>query len=175
MTPSHLYLTGFRGCGKSTVAKQLAVHLCRPFYDLDDVIESTAACTIAEIFATEGETGFRDRETEALKRTAENSPSVIALGGGAILRPANRELIAATGWCVWLDADPDAIAMRLAGDETTGQRRPALTGLTPADEIVSVMSQRRSLYREVSDLRIDTTEQSINEIVVVIVAAFPVR
>ncbi len=172
MTRSHLYLTGYRGCGKSTVAKLLATRLDRPLADLDDVIESIAGCSIAAIFAAEGEAGFRDRETEALRSVAETHPRVIALGGGAILSPVNREMIAATGWCVWLDADPAVIAERLAADETTGPRRPALTGLTPAEEIVAVMNEREPLYRQVADRRIDTTTRSIPEIVDEIEAAW---
>lgn len=173
MNRHHLYLTGYRGCGKSTVAKQLATRLALPFADLDDAIESNAGCSIAAIFADEGEAGFRDREALALQHLAATDPKVIALGGGAILRPANRESIAATGWCVWLDANPAVIAERLAGDETTGPRRPALTGLTPTDEIISVMREREPLYRQVSNLRIDTTSKPILQIVDEIAAAWP--
>lgn len=165
MNRAHLYLTGYRGCGKSTVGNLLAAQLQRTFIDLDDVIESSAGCTIATIFADEGEVGFRDREALALERTASTTAKVIALGGGTILRPVNRDLIAVTGWCVWLDADPALIAQRLAADVTTGPRRPALTGLTPAGEIISVMRQREPLYRQVAALRIDTTAKSIPQIV----------
>lgn len=172
MTRSHLYLTGYRGCGKSTVAKLLAARLDRPLTDLDDVIESSAGCSIAEIFAAEGEPGFRDRETQALRMIVEDPPSVIALGGGAILRSVNREMITATGWCVWLDADPAVIAERLAADATTAPRRPALTGLAPTDEIFAVMKEREPLYREVADRQIDTTARSIPEIVDEIEAAW---
>lgn len=172
MKRHHLYLTGYRGCGKTTVARLLATRLERPFADLDDVIESAAGRSIAAIFADEAEVGFRDREALALQQLAANAPCVIALGGGAILRPTNRELIAATGWCVWLDADPAVIAARLAGDATTGARRPALTNLTPTDEIVAVMREREPLYRQVADLRIDTTTNPIPQIVEEIAAAW---
>lgn len=172
MKRPHLYLTGYRGCGKSTVAKLLAKRLERPFADLDDAIESMAGCSIAAIFADEAEAGFREREALALQELAAGEPRVIALGGGAILRPTNRELIAATGWCVWLDADPAVIANRLAADATTGARRPALTTLTPTDEIVAVMRDREPLYRLVADLRIDTTANEISQIVDQIAAAW---
>tara|TARA_A100001391_G_scaffold133780_1_gene92785 strand:+ start:1637 stop:2176 length:540 start_codon:yes stop_codon:yes gene_type:complete len=172
MKRPHLYLTGYRGCGKSTVAKLLAAQLNLPWTDLDDVIESTAGTSIAKIFAEEGEPGFRHRETLALQSVAQHRPSVIALGGGAILSPVNRTAIATTGWCVWLDADPAVIAERLATDHTTGTRRPALTGLTPTEEIIAVMNQREPLYREVADVRIDTTLQAIPQIVQEIETAF---
>lgn len=172
MKRPHLYLTGYRGCGKSTVAKLLAKRIERPFADLDDAIESVAGCSIADIFANEKESGFREREAFALQDLAASEPRVIALGGGAILRTTNRELIAATGWCVWLDADPAVIAERLATDVTTGARRPALTGLTPTDEIVAVMREREPLYRQAANLRIDTTVKPIPQIVDEIAAAW---
>lgn len=167
----HLYLTGYRGCGKSTVAKVLAETLNRPLVDLDERIESDAEMTIAEIFQRETESGFRRRETSCLKTVSRDPPRVISLGGGAILSDENRRTIAATGWCVWLDADPSVIADRLAGDATTRDRRPSLTGRPVLQEIREVMSAREPLYRDVSDLRIDTSEQSVREIVDQILAA----
>ncbi|MCM2369417.1 shikimate kinase [Aporhodopirellula aestuarii] len=172
MKRPHLYLTGYRGCGKSTVAKLLSDNLALPFFDLDIGIEEAAGTTIAEIFASEGEAGFRDRETKCLQEIAELPQRVVALGGGAILRPENRQLISTSGWCVWLDAAPAVIADRLTGDATTRERRPSLTGKPVAEEIVEVMTRREPLYREVADLRIDTSETPIEEIVSEIVAAF---
>ncbi len=172
MKRSHLYLTGYRGCGKSTAGKLLAEQLDLPYCDLDDDIEATAGMTIAEIFAGEGETGFRDRETSCLTEVSAQSQRVISLGGGAILRPGNCQVIAATGWCVWLDAEPAVIAERLASDRNTGSRRPALTNLPAASEIVAIMQQREPLYRAVADYRIDTTSRCVDEIVDEIMQAF---
>lgn len=167
----HLYLTGYRGCGKSTVAKVLAEKLGRALIDLDEVIESDAEMNIAEIFAKETEQGFRDRETMCLNRVSAANPCVISLGGGAILREENRQAIAATGVCVWLDADPEVIADRLAGDATTRDRRPSLTGQPVLEEIRGVMNSRAPLYREASDVRIDTSALTVHEIVDQILAA----
>ncbi|TWT98963.1 shikimate kinase AroL [Neorhodopirellula pilleata] len=167
----HLYLTGYRGCGKSTVAKLLAGRLQRAVVDLDEVIETDAKMTIAEIFASENETGFRNRETESLLRIALAPAQVISLGGGAILREENRRTIRHTGVCIWLDADPEVIAARLSSDSTTGDRRPSLTGQPVLQEIHDVMAQRETLYREAADLRIDTSGLSIETVVDQIVAA----
>lgn len=162
--PNHLYLTGYRGCGKSTIAKELAARLNFPLIDLDELIELEAGMTIAKIFEAESEAGFRDRESVSLQQVAAGTRSVISLGGGAILRPNNREIIAQSGWCVWLDASPETIADRLSTDATTGQRRPSLTGLPVVEEIETVMRTREPLYRDSSHLRIDTTDRSIVQI-----------
>jgi shikimate kinase len=93
-----------------------------------------------------------------MRRVIEPSAEarVVALGGGAILREENRQLIAAAGRCVWLTARPETLARRLAADQATEQRRPALTDLTPADEIRAVLQQREPLYRGSADLIVDT-------------------
>lgn len=175
MTSQHLYLTGYRGCGKSTLAKLLAQSIGIPSVDLDDVIESTAGKSIKQIFAEETEVGFRDREELALVEVSQRTPHVVALGGGSILRPSNREKIAATGWCVWLDAKPETLVRRLAGDSTTSDRRPALTDQSVLDEVSQVMAQRESLYRDASDLRIDTTDRTMQSIADEVLAAWGQR
>lgn len=171
--PQHLYLTGYRGCGKSTLAKIVAQKLSLPAVDLDDVIESTARKSIAEIFADETESGFRDREEAALKEVSRRPTHVIALGGGTILRETNRNIIATSGWCVWLDAEADTLVARLAGDETTADRRPSLTDQSVFDEVKTVMSNREPLYRASADLRIDTTHRTIDEIVAEVLKSCP--
>ncbi|SMP69819.1 shikimate kinase [Neorhodopirellula lusitana] len=169
----HLYLTGYRGCGKSTVAQQLAQRLSLPVVDLDERIETRAGTTISQIFADQSEEAFRDMESACLAEVAGQDRCIVSLGGGAILRETNRTVIQSSGWCVWLDADPKVLAARLAGDVTTGDRRPSLTGQPVLEEIATVMQARESLYREVADLRIDTSAMSIDEIVEQILKANP--
>ncbi|MFG0267907.1 MAG: shikimate kinase [Rhodopirellula sp. JB055] len=171
--PQHLYLTGYRGCGKSTLAKLLARRLSVPVVDLDDVIESTAEKSITEIFADESERGFRDREEAALRDVAKRPTHVIALGGGTILREANRQLISQSGWCVWLDAEPEILVERLQGDATTADRRPSLTDQSVFDEVKTVMTKREPLYRASADLRVDTSRRTMDEILGEVLKAVP--
>jgi len=160
----HLYLTGYRGSGKTTVGRMLAESLGRNCIDLDDEIERTAAATIREIFAKVGEAGFRDLESAALQRCAAEKPAVISLGGGAILRPSNRDRIHQTGVCVWLQIDADTVLQRLAADASTADRRPSLTGLPPRAEVQSLLEQRRPLYHQTADFAIDVVGRSIADI-----------
>ena len=173
----HLYLIGYRGTGKSSVGRIVAAELGRPFVDLDERIESTAGATIAVIFAGEGEEGFRDRETAALKEAAEiqnqTSPpsplseaergdrkdSVIATGGGIVLREENRSLLKATGYIVWLMASAETIWERVRADSATAARRPNLTtgGLA---EIVELLAVRQRFYEEVYDACVATDGRS---------------
>ncbi len=160
----HLYLTGFRGTGKTSVGARLAAAWAVRPIDLDDEIERVVGKSIRKIFSVEGETYFRDQETAALHRVSREKPAIISLGGGAILREENRGVIAATGRCVWLDATAETICTRVLSDSTTAERRPALTKLSQADEIETLMSERRPLYESSADHRIDTTGKSIDEV-----------
>ena len=162
----HIYLTGYRGTGKTSVGKILSETLEYPLVDLDDEIESEAGKTIREIFADGGETTFRDLETACLDAVAKHSDcrKIVSLGGGAILRPENRALIASSGTCVWLDADAETIAERINADATTGDRRPALTLLGQMDEIRELLQQREPLYREAANHRVDTAGKTIERI-----------
>jgi shikimate kinase len=157
----HLYLTGFRGTGKTSVGKWLAEQLARPVIDLDDCIEAAANLSIREIFELEGEVGFRNRETAALKLVTDEVPSVVSLGGGAILRAENRQMITASGYCVWLKADADTIWQRLAEDQTTAARRPSLTSLPPREEIEALLSARESWYASVSNAAVEVAGKSV--------------
>jgi shikimate kinase len=161
----HLYLTGFRGSGKSTIAHRLAATLGRSACDLDRAIERSAGRSVRELFEREGESRFRDLESAVLLAAAESIvPQVIALGGGAILRPSNRALIARTGRCVWLRVSLDALVDRLTADQTTAAYRPPLTQLTLPQEVEQLLAQREPLYREVADLIVDG-DQSPDEVV----------
>ena len=152
MARNHLYLVGYRGSGKTTVGRCLADELTLPFIDTDEVVEKRSGETIADLFARLGESGFRDQETAAIRSVSRLEPSVISLGGGAVLRPENRELLKTTGYTVWLQATAEQLAARISEDEAHGKRRPSLTSLGTLGEIETVLKQREPLYNEASDL-----------------------
>lgn len=160
----HLYLTGYRGTGKSAVGLSLASLLDRPAIDLDQVIELNCGKSIREIFDEGGEALFRDLESEALVAVSESDAAVISLGGGAILKQENRDIVRRTGICVWLRAKPETIVQRINADASTRQSRPPLTSLDPLAEIREMLRTRHSLYDAVSEYQIDTDRQSAEQV-----------
>ena len=125
--------------------------------------------TIAEIFALEGEQGFRDREAAIVRELSARENTVIALGGGAVLREENREALRGRGITVWLTASPDVVYERMTTDPLTGQRRPNLTSTGGLQEIHDLLAQRTPLYQQVADFKVDTEglspEQVASEVV----------
>ena len=167
-----VFLIGYRGTGKTTVGRLLADRLGWGFVDADDRIEATAGRSIAEIFAAEGEAGFRDREAAAVAELARLDRHVVSTGGGVILRPANRELLRAAGFVAWLTADPDTIWTRLLTDPTTAARRPNLTASGGADEVRTLLAAREPLYRETAAVRIPTDAPSPEAVADAILSAW---
>lgn len=173
--PERIALIGLRGSGKSCVGEALARRLGWTFLDSDTLLEQRAALTIRDLFATEGEAGFRDRESAILAELCQLPRHVLATGGGAILRAENRSLLDRSAWVVWLTADVQTLSRRLAGDGSTAERRPSLTGAASADsseEIAAVLRVREPHYRECANCIVDTTDRSIETIVDAIVAGF---
>ncbi len=171
----HLFLTGFRGTGKSTVGSILSQRLGRPMVDLDDFIEQRAGKTIREIFEDGGEPLFRTIESEVLGEVIEHPESVISLGGGAILRAENRALLRRSGTCFWLNADAETIVNRLQADDSTAERRPALTNLQQREEVGHLLEQRAPLYEMSADYRIDTTDKEPETVAEEILALWSAR
>ena len=112
------FLVGFMGAGKTTLGSQVAERLALPFFDLDKRIELDAGMSIREIFDTEGERGFRERETTMLRKLIATGPAgVIATGGGAFTLEENRDIMNEAGVSVWLDVPIDEIVTRIGGAE----------------------------------------------------------
>jgi shikimate kinase len=153
---NHLFLIGYRGCGKSSVGAIVAARLGRPFLDADVVLEADAGMCIRDIFAREGEGGFRDRETATLRKLAAGPLAVIATGGGVILRPENRELLRASGVVVWLAAPAELLWDRISTDPTTAARRPNLAGGGP-DEVRALLAVREPLYAATAHATVDAS------------------
>jgi shikimate kinase / 3-dehydroquinate synthase len=140
---NNVVLVGFMGSGKSSVGPHLARRMNRPFIDLDDVIEADAGRSVAEIFSSEGEAGFREREARNLRRTLEGTDSVVAVGGGAPMRDENWQRIRDGNRVVALTAEPEELARRLNG----ASDRPLLQAGAPS-VIASLLPQRLSRYLE---------------------------
>jgi shikimate kinase len=154
-----LYLIGYRGTGKTTVGRLLAERVGWKFIDADVVLESVAGKSIKDIFAAEGEAGFRDREGQNLRELSARTQCIIATGGGIVLRDENSRILNDTGFVVWLTAPVEEIAVRIAADPSTSDRRPNLT-VGGAVEIADLLEQREPLYRACADLEIDTSGRS---------------
>jgi shikimate kinase len=166
---SLLFLIGYRGSGKSTVAQLLARRLGWDWCDADAVLEARHGRTIRQIFDEEGEAGFRDKEAALLREHCGLDNHVIATGGGVVLRLENRRRLRDAGHVVWLTADPATLWQRLQQDVTTAERRPALTvGGLP--EIEDLLRAREPLYRECAHQVVDTTGRSPQEIADAILA-----
>ena len=161
-----LALVGYRGTGKSTVGRLLADRLRRPFVDADDWIVERSGRTIRAIFEESGEPVFRDWEERVLREILVERPdAVVATGGGAVLREANRRLLQSFGLVVWLRAEPDELARRLEADAQTREARPSLTSAGTLREILDVLEVRTPLYRAVSHVEIDTQGKTPSAIV----------
>ena len=170
MVQKHLFLTGYRGSGKSTIGKLVASHLSRLFVDTDVEIELQSGNTIAEIFARSGEAAFRDLESEQLSQLRSlTEPAVVSLGGGSILRQENRECIKQLGRTVWLQASPENIFGRISKDVNTQTRRPKLSKLGDLEEIRSILAERSVVYEEVADMCVSTDELSMESVAMKIV------
>lgn len=168
--PARLFLIGYRGSGKSTVARELATRLGWRWVDSDDLIEQQAGTTIQEIFAAQGESVFRDLEEQAVAQLSASAQTVVALGGGAVLREANRDCLVQAGPVVWLTAPAEALGHRLASDASTTARRPSLTGRGVVEEIAEVLAERAPLYRACATLTIDTQGKTPAQIAEEVVA-----
>ena len=162
----HLILTGFMGSGKSSVGRELATLLQRPFIDLDKYIEKQTGLTIAEIFEHQGETSFRRLEQQSLKTILAYPPLVLATGGGTIINEDNRRLIQNRGYIVFLDASQDTIMKRTGASHS----RPLLLteDKTVSDrfrqqKIKDLLNERRPFY-ELCHLKILTDNLSVNQV-----------
>lgn len=148
-------MTGYRGSGKTTVARLVAERLGWEVVDSDDAIELEAGKSIAQLFANDGEPVFRDLEERVITELCTRDQTVIALGGGAILREPTRHRLRASGPVVWLTASAETLAHRIAQDAASGDRRPSLTGLSGLAEVEQVLAAREPIYRECATFSID--------------------
>lgn len=168
-----MYLIGFSGTGKSTVAKLIGAQLGWPVYDLDSIIVERSGMTIPTIFEGEGEAGFRARETEALRAVSSSEVFVVATGGGLPVREENRQLMADTGWIITLEGHPETIYARIQQQRQRAEPdaiRPMLHAVSPLDQIRTLKHNRQSVYA-LADWTVHTDRLSPQQVAAEIVRA----
>jgi len=161
----NIVLTGFMGTGKTAVGRALAAVLGRDFVDTDDAIVDVHG-SIAEIFATIGEEGFRALEQQVAKELAARSDLVIATGGGMLTRDDTRAVLAATGRIFCLGAEPRTIMARVVADGI--DERPLLAGADPEQRIAELLADRAAIYGRFETVATD--DRTVDEIVAEITA-----
>jgi shikimate kinase len=159
-----LTLIGYRATGKTTLARLVAQRLAWEWADADVEIERRLGKPIERIFAEQGEAAFRDAEVAAIADLCRHNRLVLAVGGGAPLRPDTRRRIGERGKVIWLTARPETILTRMTADPSTAGRRPSLTDKKPLDEIVHLLAVREPVYRETADSIVETDDKQPDEL-----------
>lgn len=157
---TNVVLIGFMGSGKTTIGIRLSYLLRYTLEDTDKLIEARAGKSISEIFSQEGETAFRQMETELLEKMAnQKGQRIYSVGGGTPVRAVNRPLLKRLGTVVYLRARPETIYERLKGDTV----RPLLQGEDPLEKIRRLMAEREEIYRDTSDVILDVDELTLDQ------------
>ena len=163
--PAHVALVGLPGSGKSTIGRQLARRLGRPFIDTDQVIEQRVGLSIREFFEREGEESFRDLEQSVIDELTLGEPCVLSTGGGAVLRLANRQHLKQRTQAVYLHSAPEEVFRRLRHD----RNRPLLQVPDPLARLRELYALRDPLYRESARFVVETGRPSVAALVNMVV------
>jgi shikimate kinase len=148
----NIFLIGPMGSGKSAVGRQLARLFRFTFHDSDADIEAKTGVDIAFIFEKEGEVGFRLREKESIERLTRLDGVILATGGGAVIDPDNRRVLAERGAVVYLETSIDQQILRTRH----GRHRPLLNDTDPEEKLKELMLRRAFLYAQIADLTVST-------------------
>jgi shikimate kinase len=151
--PKTIVLVGLMGAGKSSIGRRLAIVLGLPFLDADTEIEAAAGLTIEEIFAREGEAGFRHGERRVIARLLDNPTQILATGGGAFMDPATRALIRERTISIWLKADIELLLARVV----RRNNRPLLKQGDPRTVLARLIEERYPIYAE-ADLTVESVD-----------------
>lgn len=154
-------LVGLPGSGKTTVGRHLARRLQLPFIDSDQQIEQRLGCSIREFFEREGEQAFRDLEESVIDELTAGAPCVLSTGGGAVLRPANREHLHGRAKVFYLRTTPEDVFRRVRHDRS----RPLLQVEDPLQRLRDLYAVRDPLYRQTAHFVIETGRPSVATLV----------
>ena len=146
----NIFLIGFMGTGKSTIARNMKRKYHMEILEMDETIVEREGMSIPDIFSIKGEMYFRDLETELLKELQEKDNMVVSCGGGVVLREQNVESMKKSGYIVLLTASPETILKRVKRDEN----RPLLKGKKNVKDIQELMEARREKYESAADIQI---------------------
>lgn len=155
-----IVLIGFMGAGKSATGRALARKTGRPCFETDEIVATRFELSIPEILAGFGEESFRDAETEAIHQFSQEVPSIIATGGGIVLRPVNVQLLRALGMVVNLEADEETLFHRVSRSAP----RPLLQTENPRATLVELLRVREPFYHSAADVRLDTSRLTHDEV-----------
>ncbi len=169
--PKNIFLVGYRGTGKTTVARLLARKLGWQCIDADALLEERHGRSIRQIFADDGEAAFRNLEAAILAELCRTEKQVVASGGGAVLRPENRAALKNSGLVVWLTADAQTLWSRMQNDPTTAERRPDLIS-GGIGEIEELLRTRQPWYAECAQLIVDTAKKTPEQVCAEILGEF---
>lgn len=155
---NNIILIGPMGAGKTTIGRQIARLFDFDFYDSDREIEQRTGASIPLIFELEGEEGFRKREQAIITDLTKKKQIVLATGGGAVLRAANREALKASGTIVYLCASLDDLMERTSKDKN----RPLLQTEDPRAKLQSILTERDPIYRQLADIILETNKMTVH-------------
>lgn len=147
---NNIFLIGFMGCGKTTMARLLSQELGKELIEMDETIETEEGRSINEIFEQEGELYFRDLESQLIGRITENGNKIVSCGGGVVLRQENVDNMKKNGVIVYLTATPETIYERVH----TSINRPLLNGNMNVEYIRGLMEKRVDKYQAAADVSI---------------------
>ena len=156
----NIFLIGFMGCGKSTVAAKMNQMYGLHVVEMDQEISKQQEMSLSELFKKYGEEYFRNLESELLKEIQTNSSQVVSCGGGVVLREQNVALMKKNGKIVLLTAKPENVLKRVMKNND----RPILEGKKNVQDIAALMENRREKYESAADLVVATDDKSITEI-----------
>lgn len=155
-----IFLIGFMGAGKSTIARALQRELGFPLIEMDERIVKEQGMSINDIFAQYGEDHFRDIESQLIVDIGKEEPSIVSCGGGVVVRPQNTQNMKEIGRIVFLKATPETIYERVKNSTD----RPILNGHMNVEYIAELMEKRRALYEAAADITIQTDSKTREQI-----------